>query len=337
VGTQFASPLVFVVRDVNNNPVGSGLAVNFTLTGNGTLGTATANTDANGRVQVPVTAASTAGAITVTASVLGYSATANLSAVPVGLNLSSTMFTNAASGAVGLVPCGLATVVAAGLAPNVNGVLSGVSAFGPLPYSLGPIDSITVNGNLKAPIQAVSNQNGKQQVNFQVPCEASPGTATVEVKVSGQPNTVSGVPVLAAQPGIFTYAGNGRAYGAVIRLKDGSYIRPDNPAVTGESYWIVVTGMGQTSPALTTNSPGLPGQTQTVNLQTVVGVGNAGMPNQPAKYLSGSTGVYYVEFTIPKGTPTGTDLPLTVCVVSGGSYTCAPGQDVRLPALVAGP
>ncbi len=333
VGTKFTNPMVFVVRDNGNKPV-PGISVAFSVTGGGSVSPLTATTDELGRAQTTVTAGNTPGTTTVTASYLSFTASGSVTSIPAGLNLTSTMFTNAASGATGLVPCGLVTVSATGLAPGVAGVLNG-TGFGPLPYSLGPIRSITVN-NFVAPIQAVANQNGKEQINFQVPCEATPGTATVVINVNGQTNTVAGVPVLAGQPGIFTYAGpNNKTYGAVIRLKDGSYITPSNPAVTGESYWIILTGMGQTTPGLVTNSPGLPNQTQTVNLQTIVGVNNAGMPAQPAKYLPGATGVYYVEFTIPKGSPTGVDQPLAVAVINNGQVVF--GNPVLLPAVVAGP
>jgi uncharacterized protein (TIGR03437 family) len=310
------------------------------VTGSGSINPVTANTDSQGRVQTVVTAGPTPGPLTITASQGSLSATATLTVTPPGLNLVPTMFTNSASGAVGLVPCGLATLRAPGLAPGVSGVVSGVSSFGPLPYQLATIQSIRVNGIL-APIQAVANQGGQEQVNFQTPCEVQPGLATVIVNVNGNNNTVSGVPVFAGQPGIFTYAGpQNKQYGAVIRLKDGSYITPSNFAPTGENFWVILTGLGLTSPALTTNSPGLPGQTQTVNLEAIVGVNNGGVPAQPAKYLPGSIGVYYVEFTIPKtstappGTVLATDVPFAVAVIINGQAVF--GNPVLLPGIVQG-
>jgi uncharacterized protein (TIGR03437 family) len=339
-GQPFANPVVFVVRDPNGNPVGAGVPVTFSVSGSGSINPVSTNTDAQGRVQTLVTAGSTSGPLTITASHGAVTASAVLSVVPPGLNLTPAMFTNAASGAVGLVPCGLATLVAPGLAPGVNGVVSGVGAFGPLPYQLATIQSIRVNG-IPAPIQAVANQGGREQVNFQVPCEVQPGFATVIVNVNGSNNTVNLVPVFQGQPGIFTYAGpDNKRYGAVIRLRDGSYITPSNLAPTGESFWVILTGLGQTSPALTTNSPGLPGQAQTVNLESIVGVNNGGVPAQPAKYLPGSIGVYYIEFTIPKtstappGTVLGTDVPLAVAVVVNGQAVF--GNPVLLPGIVQG-
>jgi uncharacterized protein (TIGR03437 family) len=230
----------------------------------------------------------------------------------------------------------LATAVGAGLVPT-PGVISGIGAFGPLPYSLGDVQSLRVN-NILAPIQAVSNQNGKQQINFQVPCETAPGNATVVVRVNGVDTTVSNVPVFVGQPGIFTYAGpSGKLYGAVLRVKDGSYITPSNYAPTGENFYLILTGLGLVTPNTATNSGG---NNQTVNLTTVVGVNNGGVPTQPARYLPGSIGVYYVEFTIPKtstaapGTVLLTDTPLAVFVNINGQPVF--GNPVLLPGVVQG-
>lgn len=329
-GQQFANPIVFEVRNNSGQAVGAGLMVNFSVSGSGSVNPLQAVTNSLGRVQTIATAGSTAGTLVITASQGTFTANAVLTVLPPGLNLVPNMFTNAASGAVGLVPCGLVTLVAPGLAPNVNGVVSGISSFGPLPYTLANV-SISVN-NVPAPIQAVANQQGRQQVNFQVPCETQPGLATVVVNVNGSVNTVANVPAFPGQPGIFTYAGpQNKVYGAVIRLQDGSYITPSNLAPAGENFWVILTGLGLTTPALTTNSPGLPGQTQATNLPTIVGINNGGVPSQSAKYLPGSIGVYYIEFTIPAGTPPGVDLPMAVAVVVNGQAVF--GNPVLLPGI----
>jgi uncharacterized protein (TIGR03437 family) len=336
-GQAFPSPLIFTLRTSNGNAVGANITANFSLSGSGTLSAASATTNAQGQVQVNVTAGAIAGPVTVTATYSNLSASASLTIQAPTLPLTAASFSNAASGVTGLTPCGLATAVGAGLVPDA-GVISGISPFGPLPYQLGSIKSLTVN-NVPAPIQAVSNQNGKQQVNFQVPCETVVGNATVAVNVNGVVTTVTGVPVLAGQPGIFTYAGpNNKLYGAVIRLKDGSYITPSNLAPTGEDFYLILTGLGAVTPATLTNSAG---NNQAVNLTTVVGVNNAGVPTQTARYLTGSIGVYYVQFTIPKtstvapGTVLYTDTPLAAFVsVNNVPVFSQPG--VLLPGVVQG-
>ena len=328
IGQVFASPLVVLVVDNNHNPV-SGIEVTFNVASgsSGTIVTPTTiNTDATGKAQASVTAGTAAGAVVITAAITGFSTTFNLTAVPPGPTLTAASFVNAASFVPGLAPCGLGVVTGAGLANGVpsGGVVSGLNGFGPLPYTLANL-SMTVNG-VPVPIEAVSNQNGVQQVNFQTPCETQPGIATVVVSIVGNPNptTISGVLVFAAQPGIFTYAGpNNIPYGAVIRAKDGSYVTPSNPLHEGETYYVVVTNLGLTNPAEITNSTGVAGQNVTVQL--VVGVANNGVPIVSAQSFVGSIGAYLIGFQVPvpqagQNGPvfTGTNLPLSVAAIVNG-------------------
>ncbi|HSP67088.1 MAG TPA: Ig-like domain-containing protein [Bryobacteraceae bacterium] len=329
-GQVFPSPVVFVVRDASNNPV-PGIVVNLSVSGSATLSNTTATTDSQGQVRTTVTAGASPGTITVSASFGNLSATATLSSHLPGPEVTVSNFKNAASLANGLTPCGLITVIGNGLAPGVQGVLSGLSAFGPLPYSLGPVSSITVN-NIPAPIQAVANQSGVQQINFQAPCELQAGTATVVINVSGASATVSNVPVFAVQPGIFTYAGpNNIPYGAVIRAVDGSYVTPSNPARRGERLYMVVTGMGQGTPTIVTNSAGT--GTQNIALPVVVGISDRGVPVLSARYLFGSIGAYLIEFQVPTDSPVGPNQSLAVAVLTNNGTNYVFGNPVFLPAV----
>jgi uncharacterized protein (TIGR03437 family) len=342
----FPTPLVFVVRDNLNNPVGTGYTVTFTTTGSVTLSAVQAQTNALGQVQVSATAGPLAGPVTVRASQAGFSATAQLTVGTPPLPITSASFFNTASfdtttRAEGMTPCGLATVTGNGLAPNLSGVVSGIG-FGslPLPLELSGV-RITVNG-VSAPLHAVANLNGVQQVNFQAPCQTALGTATVVITVNGFDTTVTGVKVLAAQPGIFSNVIDGKPYGAVIRLSNSQYISQSNPLVTGESYIMVVTGLGQTTPPAVTNTPGA---NQIVSLDTIVGVDDAGVPSQPAKYLAGYIGVYTIEFSVPKyagfaaGAIIKNDVRLAVAWVdkSVNPPVARFGNPSLVPRLVQGP
>ena len=266
-----------------------------------------------------LTAGTYTGAITVTGG--GGSQTINVSLTvrPPGAVLTASSFLNAAftpgsGGLPGLVPCGLATVTGLGLASNLQGLVSGVSSFGPLPYTLNGV-SITVSG-IPAPIESVANQNGVQSVNFQTPCEVQPGSATVVVQVGSDSTTVSGVTIFAAQPGVFNYQGpSGKAYAAVTRAADGSYVTPSNFARRGETYYVMVTGLGQVTPPALTNSAGAG---QSVVLPVIVGVNYAPVPVVSAQYLSGSIGAYMVGFQIPINTASGPDQPLAIALVVNG-------------------
>ena len=330
VGQAFPNPVVFGVRDASNNPV-PGVVVNLSVSGSATIGTTTATTNSQGQVQTTVTAGTTPGTISVTASFSNFSATATLSSHLPAPQLTLSSFKNAASLAVGLTPCGLITVTGSGLAPGVQGVISGLSAFGPLPYALGPVSSITVN-NIPAPIQAVANQNGVEQVNFQAPCEIQAGVATVAITSGGGTATVSNVPVLQVQPGIFTFAGpNNIAYGAAIRAIDGSYVTPSNPARRGETLYMVVTGLGQTTPPIVTNSAG--SGVQTVAVPVVVGISDRGVPVSTATYLFGSIGAYLVKFQVPADSPIGPNQSLAVAALTNNGTTFVFGNNAYLAAV----
>ena len=329
-GQAFPSPVVFVIRDASNNPV-PGVVVNLSVSGSATIGTTTATSNAQGQVQTTVTAGATPGTITVTASFSNFSATATLSSHLPAPQVTLSSFKNAASLAGGLTPCGLITVTGSGLAPGVQGVLSGLSAFGPLPYALGPVSSITVN-NIPAPLQAVANQNGVEQVNFQAPCELQAGVATVAITSGGGTVTVSNVPVFAVQPGIFTFAGpNNIPYGAAIRAVDGSYVTPSNPARRGERLYMVVTGMGQGTPTIVTNSAGT--GNQNIALPVVVGISDRGVPVLSARYLFGSIGAYLIEFQVPTDSPVGVNQSLAVAALTNNGTTFVFGNQAYLAAV----
>jgi len=331
IGQQF-QPLTFKVLNANGLPAASA-AVTFSVSGSSSLSTLSATTDSQGLVSVTVIAGVTPGNIVVTATAGGISTTATLVANPVGPSLTTNSFTNAASGAVGMTPCGYVTVTGNGVATGVQGVLAAVSFFGAYPYSLGGL-SVTVNGTL-VPIQAVANDQYGQRANFQAPCELTGSTATVVVNANGAVTTVTGVPVFSVQPGIFTYTGsNNKVYGAVIREADGTYVTATNPARLGEKVYVVVTGLGQTTPTLITNSAGT--GSQNVNLPTAVFLNGRGIPGLSARYLFGWVGAYLVEFQIPSDAATGADQSLLVIETSAdGATFLGVSKTVLIPAVSA--
>jgi uncharacterized protein (TIGR03437 family) len=329
VSATFPTPLTVQIKDANNNPV-AGATVGFAVTsGNASLNPTSAVTDSQGRASTTATASTNPGAIIVTASYASVNATFSLTAVPQGPQVTAASFQNAASFQPGLVPCGLATATGSGLAPGITGTVSGANFFGPLPYTLNGL-SLSVN-LVPAPIYQLTNANGKQQVTFQTPCEVAPGSnGTVVIQINGATTTVTGVPILQAQPGIFFATGsNGNSYGAVISADDASgYVTALNPAKRGHNYYLIATGLGQLNPATATNSPGVVGQN--VVLPIVVGVSDAGVPVFAQIYQPGEIGVYAIGFTIPPTSPTGVDQKLALGVVVNGVTTFA---NVLLPAV----
>jgi uncharacterized protein (TIGR03437 family) len=319
-GQPFANPLTFTVKDSNGSPL-SGVPVTFSvLSGSASLNPASVNTNSAGQASVNVSAGFTPGPVVVQAKASTLVATANLTINAPGPVITATSFVNAASLQPGIVGCGLATATGSGIAPTLTPgqvVLGNPLGFGPLPYTI-VTTSVTING-IPAPLYALSNSvNGIQQVTFQTPCETQAGTATVSITVGSGANaattTVTGVQVFSAHPGIFTSAGpNGKTYGAVIRGVDGSYVTPSNLARRGETYYLVATGLGQTTPPAATNGTGAG---QTVPNTVIVGVNNAGMPVISAQYVA--IGVYYVGFQIPLNATQGVDQNLALGEVVGG-------------------
>jgi uncharacterized protein (TIGR03437 family) len=206
-----------------------------------------------------------------------------------------------------LSPCALATVIATGLASTVQGVVA-ANAFGPMPYSLAGV-SITFNNSNKAPILTVSNVNGVQQVNFQVPCELTPGDSIPVTVTANQLSTTVNVVVRSAGPGIFETTMSDGSRQAIILRSDGSLMDSvTNPVQPGETVVMFVTGIGPTSPAVATNS--VPPLGQTVNAastsQIFVGVNNAGVPFLSAQLSPDLVGIVEVRFQVPASTPNGT-------------------------------
>jgi len=315
INNAFPQSLTVQIKDANNNPV-SGATVTFAVTaGNATINPASAVTNAQGTASTIATASQNPGSITVSATYASVSATFTLTAVAQGPVVTAVNFQNSASFQTGLVPCGLATATGSGLAPGITGTISGASFLAPPPYTLNGL-SMTVNGT-PAPIYQISNTGGKQQVTFQTPCEATPGTnGTVVILLNGATTTVPGVLILQAQPGIFNTVGsNGNAYGAVID-SNGNYVSATNPAIRGQNYYLVATGLGQVTPATATDRLGINGQN--VNFQVIVGVSGGGVPVFEQIYQPDAVGIYIIGFTIPLTNPAGVDQPLALAVTVNG-------------------
>jgi uncharacterized protein (TIGR03437 family) len=157
--------------------------------------------------------------------------------------------TNAASFQPGLpMSGGLASMFVHGL--TISGTVEAAGA--PLPLELAGV-SIIVNG-IPAPILSVSNLRvpgaiGSQQINFQVPFEASVQTfASVELRYQGVSSF--GMPVT-TPPGIFTLPDGS---GAIQHASDYNLVNPQSPAAPGEVIIVYATGLGPVRPAVSTGS-----------------------------------------------------------------------------------
>lgn len=309
VGTPFAAPLIVKVVDGQLNGV-SGAPVTFTISsGSATLGTPSVHADTNGQASTTVTAGSAPGNIVIVASSGSFSTTFNLSSHLAGpqdivfLNGASAHLQNGCELPGCVAPGEIVTIQGSGFATGVQGVVNGLNILGPLPTTLAGV-SITFNG-VAAPIFYVANINGVESMTFEVPFETQPGSTTVVLNAAGGGSKTLTIQTLLYAPGVFTST-YGNLQIAVAVRSDGSYISPTNPAHPGETIYVFVTGLGQTSPPATTNQPGAG---QAVIASVVIGLNNKGVPHTTVQYAQGLVGVYTVGVPLPLTTATGPHQP----------------------------
>jgi len=324
INSDFPNPLVVQVNDLTGTPI-SGVRVEFVAIGSGTASSSAETTDNFGRAFVRAKAGTQPGPLSITATVGVLQTTFTLTVRPPTATVLGSDIVNSASLQSGLTPCGLATISGRNLLPGVSGILQ-PNTFGQLPTTLGPIAGITLGG-LTAPIVRAVNSGGREQIDIQTPCELQPGSTTVVINITGQSaTTVTNVSVRQYQPGIFEFDGtDGRRYAVAVK-EDGSFIGPTNPAERGKTVRILLTGLGQTSPALGTNRAGVANQAVLASL--IGGINDAGVRVVKAETVTGQIGNYLVELEIPLETQAGPyqsvavaiALPTGELIFSNGAY-----------------
>jgi uncharacterized protein (TIGR03437 family) len=229
--------------------------------------------------------------------------------------VSASGVANAASFAAGLTPGSLATIFASGVldAPGITGATSI-----PLPAILAGV-SVTVNG-APAPLLAVVNRNGQEQVNFQAPFELE-GSSSARIVVSrnNQASAAVDVPVLDVQPAIFTSDG---VNAIAVHNADYSLATTERPLAPGEYAFVYGTGLGRV-----TNRPAT-GAVSAVAAAAVSEI-RLTMAGQPCEvqyggFAPGLVGVYQLNFRVPTGLAAGTQ----ELIVSAGGAVSPP---VRVP------
>ena len=326
-GQAFSAPLVVEVRDAQALPLAN-VTVSFSVTsGSATLSSATAVTGSDGRASVSVTAGATAGSITVSATADSQSVAFSLSSRLPGPVLTASSFVNGASFRPGLVPGAITTIVGAGLATGIKGCVGPGTVIGPLPTKVADVEVLF--GSALAPIFAVCNVSGQEQVIVQAPFDLAPGFATmVKVSVSGGATVVDSVPVLTALPGIFETTGADGVRSAVVVGSDGRLISPSQRAKKGEVVYVYATGLGTVVPLSATNLPGFPGQKAW--FPVIAGIAGKGVRVVSAEYAVNLLGVYVVAIEIPADAPFGADVALVLGVETVPGQTPAYSADSKI-------
>jgi uncharacterized protein (TIGR03437 family) len=328
---KFPADLVVQVIGTNGQPLAN-QSIGFAVTsGAAVLSTLSAPTDATGQARVTVTAGSTPGTVTVRAAIQTFFQSFTLTVIPPGPALSSNSFFNAGGltkiGA--LSPCGLVTVFASGLAPNVQGMVFNTTYFGPWATSLAS-DTVTV-ASVAAPIFSVGNVGGAEQLTFQVPCETAPANSVpITISVGGGTGTIT-FPVVAASPGIFETVMSDGARRAVVVRPDGTFVSLQNPARRGETVRVFATGLGVTIPSMVTGAVPVPGADSLALGQIIVGVNNGGARVITSRVSPSLIGVFEITFEVPSDAPTGNDVVLNVAVNAVGDTQTRFSNGSKLP------
>jgi uncharacterized protein (TIGR03437 family) len=342
-GAPFSAPLV-----VQTTPAIGGVTVQFAITGgSGTLSASSAQTlSNNGQASIGVTAGSTAGTLTIQASVSGVTpVTFTLTVTPPPPPISATSFLNGAgffstqgTQQTALSPCGVGTmVVGSSLATGAIPATPNMYA-APLQQTQGiSITFPNVNSGMStAPLLNISTAITNQQlVTFQVPCDAAPSNATVGVTINGTSINVPNVTVRPGAPGIFEMVGSDGVRRAIAVRPDGSIVSPSNPARRSETILIYITGVGPVVPPLNSGSLPIPGVTSSPSnpSQVIVGLNGNGEGGVTVQASPDLIGVYVVSFIVPNDSTVqggGVDNVLAVGVIAEGNPEQF-GQPSKLP------
>lgn len=224
--------------------------------------------------------------------------------VAAGVSTSSASTGNAASFANSLTPGGLATVFGRNL-----GLPAGIvqTSTLPLPTRVGGA-AVLING-VAAPVYATANINGVEQVNFQMPFDATGSSVSLVIDAPTGRSNAATVTLRPAQPGIFVPDG---VNGALLHA-DFSLVSPQNPATRDEIVLLYVTGLGAVTPNLASGAPAN-GQFDAVVRPTMT-VDGRSADVLFAGLAPGYVGLYQLNFRVPGGTASGS---VDITVTSGG-------------------
>ncbi len=295
--TALNRPLVVGLVDAFRNVV-PGAMVSFSAT-NAVANPSSAQTDAHGQATTQVVLGNAAGAATVTATVNGVpavtfhlTATANPNLPAVAAVVNGASFVGG-----GIVAGEIATIFGTNLTTSI-----GINLTSSLPLPSAFLNVSVLVNDPAAPLFAVDNVNGQQQINFQVPWEvAGKPMATIAVSDNGSAGSAISVPVLTAQPGIFSYNAGGNNFGAILHA-DFQLADTGHPAVAGETVLIYCTGLGMV------NSPpadGVAGNGQTTVATPDVTIGGTKAAVSFSGLAPGFVGLYQINAVVPAGLTTG--------------------------------
>jgi uncharacterized protein (TIGR03437 family) len=209
----------------------------------------------------------------------------------------------------GVVPGEIATIFGTNLTSSTG---INLTSSLPLPKEFLKV-AVMVNGS-PAPLFAVDNVNGQQQINFQVPWEvAGKGSANIAVTNNGATGASIVVPVLPAQPAVFNYSIGANVFGAILHANF-QLADTGHPAKSGEVVLIYCTGLGAVS---STPADGAAGSGQSTTASATATIGGTAAPVSFSGLAPGFVGLYQVNAQVPAGLKSGNQ-PVVI-TISGAS------------------
>lgn len=278
-----AQPIVVKATDINNL-IYPGVHVQAIASAGGTVTPQVGITDAAGSVSFQWTPGSAAGHLQVFLDGTSPASATEITTLP-PTSINTAGIVNAASFVSGISPGGLATIYGTTLA---GGSLAWASV--PWPSDLGNVQVLVNN----EPSQLLYVSDG--QINFMVPGDLVPGTASLTVLTGAGTSASIQVPVTAVAPGIFFDAASN--FGAILNAGT-SRTTQQQPAARGQFIEIYCTGLGAVKEESTGLSPTI------AQPQVLIGNVPAIVKFSGLAPLFGG-GLYQVNAQIPENAPAGT-------------------------------
>jgi chitinase len=225
--------------------------------------------------------------------------------------------TNGASFAHGISPGEIATIFGVGL-----GTGQGVVEAGSVPLPVQLLTTTVTVGGVAAPLFAVDNVNGSEQINFQVPWEiAAQASVPVVVTNNGVGSQPVQVTVRASQPGVFTVDG---VNAVAVHGANQQPVSASSPVVAGEVIVLYATGLGPVKNQPRTGSPALSTDLSTTTFPTSVTIAGNDAQVMFSGLTPGYAGLYQVNLTVPPNVDSGVqDLVVTVDGAPGSAVKIA--------------
>jgi uncharacterized protein (TIGR03437 family) len=228
---------------------------------------------------------------------------------------------NAASFLPGISYGSIATLFGTHLS-NSTGIVPATTV--PLPRLLAGV-TLSMNGIL-APLVAVANVNGQEQINFQVPWElallASPANPSIVVNNNGVASSPVPVNVLPISPGLFTV---NTVFAAVLHSDSITPVTQANPAAPNEIVELFATGLGPVSPNPGTGNGALGDPLSFCSNVFSIRLAEVQIAPEFCGLAPGFVGLYQVNFRVPASATPGN----YVVAISGGAILNQPILPIR--------